>query len=208
MGVVGEVKYRGLPENPTADPDLYLPFLDRNQQVSVIIRTSVPPASLTPAVRAAIRDTDATIPLYNVATMEERVAAQTPQSRFTTGLMGLFSAVALALAVIGIYGVMSYLVTRRTREIGVRLALGASRADVLRLIVGNGVRLIAAGVVLGVIAAAGLARVAQTLLFGVTPADASTAIAIGVLTFAALAACYLPALRASRLDPLVALRDE
>jgi len=208
VGVVGEVKYRGLPENPTADPDLYFPFLDRNQQVSLVLRTSVPPATIAPAARAAIREVDSTIPVFSVATMAELVSSQTSQLRFTTWLMGFFAAVALLLASVGIYGVMSYLVTQRTREIGIRLALGATAGDILRLIVGNGARLIVTGIVIGIAASFALAQLVTTLLFGVTAADAATGIAIAVLAGVSLAACYLPALRASRVDPLVALHYE
>jgi putative ABC transport system permease protein len=116
--------------------------------------------------------------------------------------------VALSLSVIGIYGVMSYLVTQRTREIGIRLALGAGGHDILRLVVGNGARLIGAGILIGVAASFALQRLVSSLLFGVTAADASSGIAVGVLAAVALLACYLPALRATRVDPLHALRYE
>ena len=208
VGVVAEVKYRGLPENPTADPDLYFPFLDGNQQVSLVLRTSVPPATIAPAARAAIREVDSTIPVFSVATMAELVSSQTSQLRFTTWLMGFFAAVALLLASVGIYGVMSYLVTQRTREIGIRLALGATASDILRLIVGNGALLIVTGIVIGIAASFGLAQLVKALLFSVTAADAATGIAVAVLAGVSLAACYLPALRASRVDPLVALHYE
>ena len=202
------MKYRGLPENPTLDPDIYLPFTDRSQQVAIAVRTGVPPNVIAPSNRAAIRAADPSIPVYNVAPMEELIEGQTAQSRFTMWLMGVFAGCALVLAVVGIYGVMAYLVAQRTREIGIRLALGASRADVLRLIVGNGARLVAAGATLGVILSIGISRAAGALLFGVTAADASTAAAVVLLAGAAMAACYVPALRATRVDPLVALRDE
>ena len=146
VGVVGEVKYRGLPDNPTADPDIYLPFVERNSQYAIAVRTAVPPSSLVAPLRAVIRSADPSIPIYQVSTMEELVASQTSQSRFTMWLMGVFAAVALTLSVIGIYGVMSYLVSQRTREIGIRLALGAGGRDILRLVVGNGARLIAGGI--------------------------------------------------------------
>ncbi len=207
-GVVGEVKYRGLPDNPTADPDIYLPFSDRNAQLGVVVRTSVTASSVVAPLRVALRGLDPSIPLYSVATMESLIGDQTAQSRFTMWLMGVFAVIALALAVIGIYGVMSYLVTQRTREIGIRLALGAAGHDILRLVVGNGARLIAAGIGLGLVGAFALQRLVSSLLFGVTAADAASVAAVAILAAVALLACYLPALRATRVDPLQALRYE
>ncbi|OLC46018.1 MAG: hypothetical protein AUH43_14870 [Acidobacteria bacterium 13_1_40CM_65_14] len=208
VGVVGEMKYRGLPDNPTPDPDLYFPFIDRAQQLSLVVRTSVPPASLAPSVRAAVRGVDSTITIFDVTPMNELVGQQTAQSRFTMWLMGIFAACALMLAVVGIYGVMSYLVAQRTREIGIRLALGAGGSDILRLVVGNGARMIGAGIVIGVVAAFALQRLVSSLLFGVTAADAVSLFAVALLAAVALAACYLPALRATRVSPLNALRYE
>ena len=202
------MKYRGLPENPTADPDIYLPFVERNSQYAFAVRTTVPPSSLVAPLRAIVRGADPSIPIYQVATMEEQIAGQTSQSRFTMWLMGVFAAVALSLSVIGIYGVMSYLVSQRTREIGIRLALGAGGGDILRLVVGNGARLIAGGILIGLVASFALQRLVSSLLFGVTAADAASAIAVAVLAAVALLACYLPALRATRVDPLHALRYE
>jgi predicted lysophospholipase L1 biosynthesis ABC-type transport system permease subunit len=208
VGVVGEVKYRGLPDNPTSDPDIYLPFVDRNSQVAIAVRTAGDPAAVAPSIRAAIRAADPSIPIYSVATLDELIAGQTAQSRFIMWLMGVFAAIALSLAVIGIYGVMSYLVAQRTREIGIRLALGAAGGDILRLVVGNGARLIATGVVIGAAAALALQRLVSTLLFGVTAVDAASAIAIAVLALVALVACYVPAVRAMRVNPLKALHYE
>jgi len=208
VGVVGEVKYRGLPDNPTADPDIYLPFSDRSQQLSVVVRGSVTPSSLVAPVRAAIRSLDPSIPVYSVASMESLIGSQTSQSRFTMWLMGVFAVIALTLAVIGIYGVMSYLVTQRTREIGIRLALGAAGKDIMRLVVGNGARLVGTGIVLGLTAAFALQRLVSSLLFGVTAADAVSAGAVAILAVVALLACYVPARRATRIDPLQALHYE
>jgi putative ABC transport system permease protein len=208
VGVVGEMKYRGLPDNPTADPDIYLPFLDRNSQIALVLRTTAAPASLVSTVRAAIRGLDRTIAVYGVAPMDELVSAQTAQSRFTTWLMGVFAAAALLLAAIGIYGVMSYLVTQRTREIGIRLALGATPASVRRMIVGRGARLIGVGIAIGVAASFALVRFVSALLFGVDARDAATIVAVASLAIVALLACYVPAVRATRIDPLMALRYE
>jgi predicted permease len=208
VGVVGEVKYRGVPDNPTADPDVYLPFIDRNSQVAIVVRASVPPASLVSPMRSAIRAVDPSIAIYGVAPMADLIAAQTSQSRFTMWLMGVFAAAALMLAVVGIYGVMSYLVTQRTREIGIRLALGAGGRDILRLVVGNGARLIGAGIVVGLVASFALQRLVSSLLFGVTAADSASGLAVALLAGVALLACYLPALRATHVDPLHALRRD
>ena len=206
VGVVGEVKYRGLPENPTRDPDLYFPFLDRSQQVSLVIRTAVDAATLVAPVRQVIREINPNIPVFAVTTMRDSVDDQTAQSRFTTWLMGVFAGVALLLASVGIYGVMSYLVVQRTREVGIRMALGASRGEIVRLVVGGGAVLIAIGVAIGGVASLLLARVSASLFYAVTVRDAATLVAVGVLTVVGLAACYLPAVRASRIDPLAALR--
>jgi putative ABC transport system permease protein len=208
VGVVRDVKYRGLPDNPTADPDIYLPFIDRNQQFSLAVRASVPPSSLVAPVRAVIRATDPSIPIYDVSTMEALIGGQTSQSRFMMWLMGVFAAVALVLSVIGIYGVMSYLVSQRTREIGIRLALGAAGRDIIALVVGNGARLVAAGVAIGLAAAFALQRLVASLLYGVSAADAASGVAVAILAGVALVACYVPALRATRVDPLYALRYE
>jgi putative ABC transport system permease protein len=208
VGVVGEVKYRGLPDNPTADPDVYLPFGDRNSLVALAVRTAVAPASIVTPIRSAIRAADPSIPIYGVAPMVDLIAGQTAQSRFTMWLMGVFAAAALMLAAVGIYGVMAYLVSQRTREIGIRLALGAEGGDILRLVVGSGARLIALGIAIGVAAAFALERLVASLLFGVTAADAASGVAVAVLAGVALLACYVPAVRASRVNPIGALRHE
>ncbi len=208
VGVVGEIKYRGLPDNPTADPDIYLPFVEQDAQLGLAIRASVPPSSLVAPIRAAVRTADPSIPVYSVSSMDDLIADQTSQSRFTMWLMGVFAAIALSLAVIGIYGVMSYLVTERTREIGIRLALGAGSRDILRLVVDNGARLIGAGLALGIVASFALQRLVRSMLFGVTAADAASVGAVVLLATVALVACYVPAARAARVDPLRALRHE
>lgn len=208
VGVAGEVKYRGLPENPTADPDLYFPFVDRAQQVSMVVRTTGDPASILASVRQAIRDADPNTPVFGVFTMTERIADQTAQFRFVMWIMGAFASMALLLSAIGIYGVMSYLVSRRTRELGIRMALGANRREIVRLIVGGGARLIATGIVLGAVASIALQKVMGALIYNASILDGATAVAIGSLAASGLLACYLPALRAAKVDPLVALRAE
>jgi predicted permease len=209
IGVVGEMKYRGLPNNPTADPDIYGPWSDEERDILLVIRTALDPAGLAPAVRNAIHEIDKTIPIYDVATMTEQIGAQTARNRFTSWLMGIFAAVALLLAMVGVYGVMSYSVTRRTQEIGVRMALGANRPQVLLLIVGQGLPLILAGIVAGLAVSFALTRLIATLLYGVTPTDAFTFTTVtALLVSIALFACWMPAVRASRVDPLVALRHE
>ena len=207
VGVVGEVKYRGLPRNPTADPDLYLAFTDRPGQ-AFVIRTSVPPDSVAPSVRAAVRELNPGIVVFNVSPMDRLVAAQTAPSRFTTWLLGLFAVTALALAVIGIYGVMSYLVAQRRREFGIRLALGAGRREIVGLVIRSGARMVGLGLLIGIAGSLLLSRVLGTLLFDVGAADPASWLAIGLLGAVALVACYVPALRATRVDPVIALRNE
>ena len=206
VGTVAETKYRALPNNPTPDPDIYLPALDRSPQ-PVLIRTAIDPTAVAPAVRAAIRQNQPTIALYGETTMTALVDGQTSASRFTTWILGLFAAAALVLSIIGIYGVMAYLVTQRTREFGIRLALGATRTDVVTSVLRHGVALIAVGTVVGVAIAGALYRLFSSQLFEVTAMDLSSGLAILSLVAAAVLACLVPAVRATRVDPVTALRD-
>jgi predicted permease len=206
VGTVGEMKYRGLPTNPTADPDLYFPALSRSPQ-AIVVRTEGDPAALTSSVRAALRRGQPSVVVFGDTTMDAMVASQTSASRFTTWILGLFATTALVLSVIGIYGVMSYLVTQRTREFGIRLALGATRMDVVRNVLRHGVVLVAIGTVIGVAMAGGLYKLFSSQLFEVTAVDISSAVAIMALVGAAILACVVPAIRATRVDPVKALRN-
>jgi putative ABC transport system permease protein len=152
---------------------------------------------------------DASLPVANVRTMDDVVAATMSAPRFTGMLLGVFAGLALALSAIGIYGVLSYVVSRRTREIGIRVAIGAGRAQVLRLVLGSGVGLALIGVAVGLAIAASLSRLMTTLLHDVTPGDPATYITVGVvLTLVAMLASLIPAWRATRLDPVRALKAE
>jgi predicted permease len=206
VGTVGETKYRGLPGNPTNDPDLYLPALDSSPQ-TIVIRTAVEPSSVVASVRAAIRTGQPSVVVFGEATMASLVDEQTSASRFTTWILGLFAMAALVLSMIGIYGVMSYLVTQRTREFGIRLALGATRADVVRSVLRHGAILIAFGTIIGVAVTGGLYRLFKSLLFEVTALDLSSGLAILSMVGVALLACVIPAIRATRVDPVSALRN-
>jgi len=210
VGVAAEVKYRGLPQNPNADPDVYFPLLQRpSRDLFLAARSSVDPDSLVAAVRAELRKLDPNLPVYGVTTMAARVANQTTQSRFTAWLLGVFGALALVLAAVGIYSVMAYAVEQRSREIGVRVALGARAGDVLKMVIGQGMRLTLLGVGLGLGAALALTQLMKRLLFGVAAADPLTYAAIALLlTLVALLACWIPARRATKVDPVIALRSE
>jgi putative ABC transport system permease protein len=206
VGIASEAKLRALPANATADPDLYLPALSRSPQ-TILVRTAGDPASLTSSVRNAIRQGQPSIAVFGETTMGELVESQTSASRFTTWILGLFATTALVLSVIGIYGVMSYLVTQRTREFGIRLALGATRLNVVSNVLRHGVTLVAIGTVIGIAATAGLYKLFSSMLFEVKAVDVSSALAILALVAAAVLACVVPAIRATRVDPVTALRN-
>lgn len=208
VGVVGEMKYRGLPENPTSDPDLFLPFSGDRSTFSLLVRTAVPAAGVG-VIRDALRRAEPALVTYNIEPMDRLVREQTSQQQFTSWLMGVFAVAALLLAMIGIYGVLSYAVTQRSQEISVRMALGAERSDVLRMVAGSGLGLVACGLAIGLVAALVLARLISSLLYGVEPSDPLTFAVTGcLLAGVAVVACILPAWRASRMAPAQALRGD
>jgi putative ABC transport system permease protein len=208
VGVAREVKYHKL--NDEDLPQLYLAHAQSPwRTLSIVVRTAGDPASLTPAVRQAVRSIDPDLPLTRVQTMREVVRLRMFESRIYGGMFAVFALVALLLASVGLYGVMSYTVAQRTHEMGVRIALGALPGDVIRLMVARGARLTAVGLAIGVPAAFGLARVLRGALYGVSASDPATFAAIvALLSTVALLASYLPARRAARVEPMVALRSE
>ncbi|HEY6403389.1 MAG TPA: FtsX-like permease family protein, partial [Blastocatellia bacterium] len=209
VGVIGDVKYNGLVDE--AQPAVYQPLAQsQTRRIYLSLKTdTADPLGLTPAVRNVIKLIDSEIPIARISTMEQRLAAARAQLRFRATLIALFAALALILACIGIYGVISYSVAQRTHEFGVRLALGAQSRDVLRLVAKHGLKLTLIGVGCGLIASLALTRLMQQLLFGVKPTDPLTFVGTAILLAGvALLACYLPARRATKIDPLVALRHE
>jgi ABC-type antimicrobial peptide transport system permease subunit len=174
-----------------------------------VVRTNGDPLSAVPAIRAAVRAFDATVPVAEVRSLGELYAASTATPRTIALLLLAFAGVGLALGAVGIYGVISYAVTQRTRELGIRVALGAIQGRIVSMVVGEGVRMAAMGIGLGVVAALVAARSLRTLVFGVATTDMVTYVAVAaILTVVALAASYIPARRASRVDPLIALRSD
>jgi ABC-type antimicrobial peptide transport system permease subunit len=177
--------------------------------VAVVLRTRGDPTAIMGDVRRAVAEMDSREVVYNVQTMNEVVANSFAARRLSMMLLGTFAALALVLACVGIYGVISYLTGQRTHEIGVRMALGAQGSDVLRMVLGHGARMALAGVAIGIVAALGLTRLMANQLFGVSAHDPLTFISVAVvLIFVAIAACYFPARRAMRVDPIIALRCE
>ncbi len=177
--------------------------------MNLVVKTAGDPAAMTSAIVNEVRKTDRLIPITQIRTMADLRAGALQSDRFNVWLLSSFALLALLLAALGIYGVMSYAVTRRTQEIGIRMALGAQRFDVLRLVVKNGLTLSLIGVAIGLVAAFAFTRLMESLLFEVRPTDAMTyAIVSGALLIVALLACYIPARRATKVDPLVALRYE
>jgi putative ABC transport system permease protein len=208
VGVAGEVRMRG----PRGDSrsEVYLPYWQFPELgINVVLKTVGRPESLAAPLRQAVRDLDPDIPVSGITAMSTVVADSIDQPRFFAVLVGVFAVLALALAIVGIYGVISYTVAQRTAEIGVRMALGAGRRDVLALVVGDGLKLTALGVLIGVAAAAGASASLTSLLFGVEALDPATFGAMtAILVAASVLACVLPARRAARVDPIVALRTE
>jgi putative ABC transport system permease protein len=208
VGIIGDVKDAGL--NEADPPQLYMPYRQWPVQgMSVVLKTSIPPASVIDAARREVYAVDASIPISNLRTMEQIVSRSISQPRFYMTLLAVFAGVALLLAAIGIFGVLSYAVAQRTREIGIRMALGARERTVVALVVRHAMILASAGVLIGVGAAFFLSRTLSTLLYDTTPRDPVTFTSVaGLLLFVALFASYVPARRATRVDPIVALRTE
>ncbi len=206
VGVVADVKFLGLAEE--AQPTMYLPFAQNPQpRFTVVARTAGDPSALLPDLRALMSSLDPDLALFDVTLVEEALAGSLAQRRFTLVLLAVFAGVALLLAAIGIYGVVSYLVSQRTREIGVRMAVGATPGQVLWLVVGGGLPLVLTGLALGLAASLASSRFLSALLFRVGVADPVTFAAVGVaVALAALGACWWPARRAARIDPQAALR--
>jgi len=208
VGVVGRVKQY------TLDSDSRIALYRAQSQyptraMNVVLRSGADPAALAPAVKQQIHELDSDLPLYNVRTMNQRLDESLAQRRFAMLLLTLFAGVALALAAIGTYGVMAYLVNQGTREIGIRIALGATQRAIVRLIVWKGLSLALTGVAIGLAGAFAVSRLMRSLLFGVTPSDPFTFVMISfLLTLIALLASYIPAHRAAQIDPIVCLRDE
>jgi putative ABC transport system permease protein len=176
---------------------------------AVVIKTTMEPEAMIAAVRRQIFELDPELPIYDVRTLTERLGNSLAPERLNLTLLICFAAMALLLAVIGLYGVISYLVTQRAHEIGIRMALGAQSCDVLKLIIGQGLKLLSIGVLLGICGALALTHLMRTLLFGVSPTDPlSFALVPLLLAVIALLACYIPARRATKADPMVALRHE
>jgi predicted permease len=207
VGIVGDIKNDGL--DTAGVPHIYVPMyqsLDRD--LSVVLQTSLPAKILEPQIRQEIQSIDPGLPVFNVSSMNDVLDRSLASRRFSAELVGGFAGVALLLASIGIYGLLAYMVGQRSREIGIRMALGARRWDVLKLILGKGVLLASVGIVAGAIVSAATASMMASLLYGVQPHDLLVFVAVPLLLFAvAVLASYLPARRATKLDPIVALRE-
>jgi putative ABC transport system permease protein len=208
VGVVGDVKQQSL--DSELQPQIYAPHAQVGaEEMALLVRTPVDPLSLAPGIRAAVSAIDPAVPVSEIRSMTQVRGASVSTERFRTLVLAMFALLALTLAAIGVYGVISYGVVQRSREIGIRMALGARRPEILRLVVGDGMLTVGIGIGIGVIAAAGLSRFLESLLYAVRPGDPATFVAIAVLIAAvAIAACILPARRAMRVDPARTLRSE
>ena len=219
VGVTGHVKYWGLDSDDKAKirDQIYFPLLQVPDRFmsgaavgqTLLLRTGPEPLSIVSAVRAQVAGPTQDQPIYAVRTMEQIMSGSLAERRFAMLVLMVFAATAMLLAAVGIYGVMSYAVTRRTHELGIRVALGASRREIVGLVLRQGMRLAAIGLAGGLVAALALTRLMAGLLYGVRPADPATLAAVALLLAGiALLACYVPARRATAVDPVVALRCE
>ncbi|HUQ87950.1 MAG TPA: ABC transporter permease [Vicinamibacterales bacterium] len=209
VGVLQDANLRGIPVNPTRDPDIFLPFNERSRGFAVLIKTTGDPSLLIKPATEVMRRVDAGVAVFTPQPLSTLVDEQLASSRFLTWLTGVFAATALTLAIIGIYGLLAYWVGQRTREIGVRAALGANRGQLMGLVVSQGLTLALIGVVAGGVAAAVLGRFVETQLYSVQPLDiVSFAVTAGVMIATAFIASVVPALRTLRIDPINALRGE
>jgi ABC-type antimicrobial peptide transport system permease subunit len=208
VGVVGDVRHLSLVDEVM--PQIYAAHTQVTLgEMALLVRTPLEPASVAPTVRGIVESLDAEVPVSEIQELTQVRDASISTDRFRTLVLGAFGLLALVLAVIGVYGVISYGVVQRTREIGIRVALGARRAQILRLVIGEGMLTVAGGIVVGLVAAAALSRLLVSLLYQVRPGDPSTFASIALLiTGVALVACGLPARRALRVDPATTLRAE
>jgi len=208
VGVVADVRHSSTEQAPK--PTFYGTYFERgDSRATLAIRSTLPPDRVTAAVRGAVRRLDPALALEQIRTMEQRVMESNSRRRFQTLVLAVFAAAAVFLALVGLYGLMAYAVKQRTAEVGLRLALGASRGQVLAMVLLQGLGLVAAGLVLGLAAALPLTRVVAAWLYGVKPADPLTFVAVPVmLLVVGLAACAIPAWKATRIDPVTALRYE
>jgi predicted permease len=211
VGIVGDIKHMGLEAQEGAA--FYQPYAQKQfnflRWLTVVMRTDVEPTSMITAARSQVQAVDKDQPVYEIATLEQLLSKSIAKPRFYTTLLGSFALLALILGAVGTYGVMSFSVNQRQHEIGIRLALGAGRGDILKLVIGRGLRLALAGVAIGLGGALALTRLMSSLLFGISPTDPVTFVVISlVLIGVSLGACFVPARRATRVDPMVALRYE
>jgi putative ABC transport system permease protein len=208
VGVVGAVKQYDLESESRVT--MYMPTAQAlGGTMYLVARTNIEPSHLAASVTTEVRSMDSNIPIFDVKTMDQRLSESLARRRFAMLARGVFAGLALLLAIIGIYGVISYSVAQRTTELGIRLALGASQVDVLRLVLSAGFRLALTGIAFGIVLSFAVTRFLSSLLFGVRATDVFTFSALSILLIAvSLLACYLPARRATKVDPLVALRYE